>query len=159
MAKKTPSKRTVETLMHEKTKRKNIPTAEYQSVLQKEEQSPVRVTYERRNRDFVLADRPNRFESPDHADRPVVLAAVNDGVEMGAGEHRWCFRIATLEPTEDVADAVDMNFQSGLAHEMDQHLPAAQFFDRKNQPRHRAPVADADAPNGIQVAHQAALID
>ena len=53
MAKKTPSKRTVETLMHEKAKRKNIPTAEYQSVLQKEEQSPVRVAYERRNRDLV----------------------------------------------------------------------------------------------------------
>src|SRR5664279_2068418 len=31
---------------------KNIPTAEYQSVLQKAEQSPVRVAYERRNRDL-----------------------------------------------------------------------------------------------------------
>ena len=31
---------------------RNIPTAEYQSVLQKTEQSPVRVAYERRNRDL-----------------------------------------------------------------------------------------------------------
>ena len=52
MAKKPQSKRTVETLTHEKAKRKNIPTAEYQSVLQKEEQSPVRIAYERRNRNL-----------------------------------------------------------------------------------------------------------
>jgi adenine-specific DNA-methyltransferase len=44
--------KTVGTLTHEKARRKNIPTAEYQSVLQKEEQSPIRVGYERRNRDL-----------------------------------------------------------------------------------------------------------
>src|SRR5208337_584467 len=43
---------TVETLKHDEATRKNIPTAEYQSVLQKTEQSPVRVAYERRNRDL-----------------------------------------------------------------------------------------------------------
>src|SRR5205809_2642767 len=32
--------------------RKNIPTAEYQSVLEKEAQDPVRAAYERRNRDL-----------------------------------------------------------------------------------------------------------
>ncbi|MFZ4439121.1 MAG: site-specific DNA-methyltransferase [Syntrophales bacterium] len=37
----------VETLTHEEARRKNIPTAEYQSVMQKEEQSPVRVAYKR----------------------------------------------------------------------------------------------------------------
>ena len=42
----------VEALTHEEATRKNIPTAEYQSVMQKEEQSPVRVAYERRNRDL-----------------------------------------------------------------------------------------------------------
>lgn len=52
MAKKMPAAKTVETLKHEEAKRKNIPTAEYQSVLQKNEQSPVRVAYERRNRDL-----------------------------------------------------------------------------------------------------------
>jgi adenine-specific DNA-methyltransferase len=51
MAKKQ-SKKTVETLTHEEARRKNIPTAEYQSVMQKKEQSPVRVAYERRNRDL-----------------------------------------------------------------------------------------------------------
>ncbi len=51
MAKKT-KKLTVETLTHEEATRKNIPTAEYQSVLQKAEQDPVRVAYERRNRDL-----------------------------------------------------------------------------------------------------------
>jgi adenine-specific DNA-methyltransferase len=52
MAKKLPAAKTVETLKHEEAKRKNIPTAEYQSVLQKAERSPVRVSYERRNRDL-----------------------------------------------------------------------------------------------------------
>jgi len=52
MAKRQPSAKTVEALKHEEAKRRNIPTAEYQSVLQKNEQSPVRVAYERRNRDL-----------------------------------------------------------------------------------------------------------
>jgi adenine-specific DNA-methyltransferase len=51
MAKKS-GQRTVETLKHDEATRKNIPTAEYQSVLQKEQQNPVRVAYERRNRDL-----------------------------------------------------------------------------------------------------------
>jgi adenine-specific DNA-methyltransferase len=42
----------VETLTHEEAKRKNIPTAEYQSVVNKEAQDPVRVAYERRNKDL-----------------------------------------------------------------------------------------------------------
>src|SRR5258706_3316682 len=52
MAGKQASGKTVETLKHDEATRKNIPTAEYQSVLQKEEQHPVRVAYERRNRDL-----------------------------------------------------------------------------------------------------------
>src|ERR1700688_1539509 len=52
MAKKQSTAKTVETLKHEEATRKNIPTAEYQSVLQKAEQSPVRRAYERRNRDL-----------------------------------------------------------------------------------------------------------
>src|SRR5712692_7928755 len=50
--KKNTTRKTVETLKHDKVSRKNIPTAEYQSVMQKEEQSPIRVAYERRNRDL-----------------------------------------------------------------------------------------------------------
>ncbi len=45
-------KKTVVTLTHEEATRKNIPTAEYHSVMQKEQQSPVRIAYERRNRDL-----------------------------------------------------------------------------------------------------------
>jgi len=44
--------RTVESLTHKEASRKNIPTAEYQSVMQKEQQSPIRLAYERRNRDL-----------------------------------------------------------------------------------------------------------
>jgi len=49
---KTATSKTVETLTHSEATRKNIPTAEYQSVMQKGEQNPVRVAYERRNRDL-----------------------------------------------------------------------------------------------------------
>ena len=51
MAKKSPTAKTVEALKHEEATRKNIPTAEYQSVLQKGEQDPKRVSYPR-NRDL-----------------------------------------------------------------------------------------------------------
>ena len=49
--KKPKSPKTVEALSHDEAKRKNIPTAEYQSVLQKNEQEPVKVSYPR-NRDL-----------------------------------------------------------------------------------------------------------
>jgi adenine-specific DNA-methyltransferase len=48
MAKKKSNKKlTVETLTHDEATRKNIPTAEYQSVVAKEVENPIRVTYER----------------------------------------------------------------------------------------------------------------
>jgi adenine-specific DNA-methyltransferase len=52
MATKKNNPLTVETLKHDGATRKNIPTAEYQSVMAKDEQKPVRVEYERRNRDL-----------------------------------------------------------------------------------------------------------
>ncbi len=42
----------VETINHYDASRKNIPTQEYQSVMQKEDLEPIRVAYERRNRDL-----------------------------------------------------------------------------------------------------------
>ena len=47
-----PKQKTIETLTHDEASRKNIPTAEYQSVMRTDEQSPIRVAYERRNRDL-----------------------------------------------------------------------------------------------------------
>ena len=44
--------RKVETLTHGEASRKNIPTAEFRSVMDRSEQSPVRVAYKRRNRDL-----------------------------------------------------------------------------------------------------------
>ena len=48
--KKTPKQ--VETFTHEDASRKNIPTAEFQSVMAKEDESPIQVAYKRRNRDL-----------------------------------------------------------------------------------------------------------
>jgi adenine-specific DNA-methyltransferase len=42
----------VEALKHDEASRKNIPTAEYQSLIEKDAQSPIQVAYERRNRDL-----------------------------------------------------------------------------------------------------------
>ncbi|MGZ4974078.1 MAG: site-specific DNA-methyltransferase, partial [Limisphaerales bacterium] len=52
VSKKAESKLSVETLKHDEATRKNIPTAEYQSVMAKDEQNPIRIAYERRNRDL-----------------------------------------------------------------------------------------------------------
>ncbi len=55
MAKRTAKNKTIkkiETITHDDASRKNIPTAEFQSVMRKDEQDPIRVAYERRNRDL-----------------------------------------------------------------------------------------------------------
>ena len=50
MAKKI--QKTVEILTHHEASRKNIPTAEYQSVMRKDEETPIQIAYKRRNRDL-----------------------------------------------------------------------------------------------------------
>ena len=52
MPRRTRGPKQVEALRHEEAKRTNIPTAEYQSVLAKEGESPIQVAYARRNRDL-----------------------------------------------------------------------------------------------------------
>ena len=55
MAKGTPRKKTgkkVVTIRHGEAVRKNIPTAEHQSVMRADEQTPIQIAYERRNRDL-----------------------------------------------------------------------------------------------------------
>src|SRR5471030_823588 len=47
MAKKPAVAKSVEALTHDEAKRKNIPTAEFQSVLEKEQQNPKKVRYPR----------------------------------------------------------------------------------------------------------------
>ena len=49
---KRSSGKTVATLRHREASRKNIPTAEFRSVMDRSEQSPIQVAYERRNRDL-----------------------------------------------------------------------------------------------------------
>ena len=51
MAKRKKAK-SVETLTHGEAARRNIPTAEYHPVMADEDKAPVRVAYERRNRDL-----------------------------------------------------------------------------------------------------------
>jgi len=55
MVKKSPKKKTkksVESLTHKDASRKNIPTAEFQSAMRKDEQRPIQIAYECRNRDL-----------------------------------------------------------------------------------------------------------
>jgi adenine-specific DNA-methyltransferase len=46
MAKKKPSRKSVEALMHEEARRTNIPTAELQAVVDDQTRSPIRVAYD-----------------------------------------------------------------------------------------------------------------
>ena len=55
MPKRTPKSKTpkiVEAITHQEAKRKNIPTAEFESVMRKDEKTPIQLAYERRNRDL-----------------------------------------------------------------------------------------------------------
>ena len=52
MARKKIAKKKIKTLKHEGEKRTNIPSAEHQSMLDDSVQDPIRVAYERRNRDL-----------------------------------------------------------------------------------------------------------
>ena len=45
-------RKSVESLTHEEARRRNLPSAEHQPLMREEEQTPVRVAYERRNRDL-----------------------------------------------------------------------------------------------------------
>ncbi len=44
--------KSVETLVHDEASRRNLPSAEHQPLMREDEQSPVRVAYQRRNRDL-----------------------------------------------------------------------------------------------------------
>ena len=54
MAKRRTRKKPIEvtTITHDEASRRNIPTAEYRSVMEKSDQSPIQVAYQRRNRDL-----------------------------------------------------------------------------------------------------------
>jgi adenine-specific DNA-methyltransferase len=52
MARKTTKKKKIETIHHNDASRRNIPTAEYQSIVQKEDDSPLQIAYQRRNKDL-----------------------------------------------------------------------------------------------------------
>lgn len=51
-SKKKNTTKTVEAIRHDEATRKNIPTAEYQSVMREADKDAIRVAYERRNRDL-----------------------------------------------------------------------------------------------------------
>ena len=65
------SGKTVETLKHTDDKRANIPTAEYQAVLEEDDRDPIQVAYERRNRGL---DPQLVWRGKDDQDRPDLMA-------------------------------------------------------------------------------------
>ncbi len=52
MAKRKKDPKKVEAFTHDDASRTNIPTAEFESVMRKEDKTPVQIAYERRNRDL-----------------------------------------------------------------------------------------------------------
>ena len=59
MAVKKTNGKKIETLIHDEARRKNIPTAEFQSVIQKEAQDPLKIKYSR-NVDGLNEEKENR---------------------------------------------------------------------------------------------------
>ena len=49
---RSPKAKSVETLKHDEARRSNLPSAEHQPLMREQEQSPLRLAYERRNRDL-----------------------------------------------------------------------------------------------------------
>jgi adenine-specific DNA-methyltransferase len=52
MARKPKAPKRIDTLTHDAAKRTNIPTAEFESVMEDADKTPIRLAYERRNRDL-----------------------------------------------------------------------------------------------------------
>lgn len=52
MAKRTKSPKIIDSLTHKDAARKNIPTAEYESIMDEETKKPIALAYDRRNRDL-----------------------------------------------------------------------------------------------------------
>ncbi len=52
MAKTDPTPKPISTFTHNEQTRKNIPTAEYQAMVESDTKTPIRVAYDRRNRDL-----------------------------------------------------------------------------------------------------------
>ena len=69
---RTPRKtKKVETLTHGEASRKNIPTAEYQAVMEQDDRSPIQIAYQRRNRDL---DPQLVWRGKDEQDRSELVA-------------------------------------------------------------------------------------
>ena len=92
MAKRRAKPKTVKTLKHEEAKRPNIPTAEFQSIMRKDEQNALRVAYERRNREG--AARNERFremlESAEFEVTAETLKKLRLWEEQGAAQGLVC---------------------------------------------------------------------
>ena len=83
------SEKDIVALDHKEASRRNIPTAEYQSVMRAEEMSPVRVAYERRNRDLDPQLVWRGKDEQDWSDLVVdCAAALHPGEGQAAGADR-----------------------------------------------------------------------
>jgi adenine-specific DNA-methyltransferase len=71
MSKKKNRTVEVEALTHKDAKRRNIPTAEFESVMREDDKSPVEIAYERRNRDL---DPQLVWRGKDEQDRSGLIA-------------------------------------------------------------------------------------
>ena len=85
------AKRVIEVaaLTHDAATRQNIPTAEFESVMREQDKTPIRLAYERRNRDLdpQLVWRGKDEQDWSDLDRPGA-AALHPGEGAPEGHHR-----------------------------------------------------------------------
>ncbi len=96
--------KSVETLKHADARRMNIPTAEYESVMDDAIKSPIRIAYERRNRDLDPQLVWRGKDEQDWSDLVVARAAAlhpGEGASQGADRRPAAPEQARGEAAED----------------------------------------------------------
>ncbi|KKL68119.1 hypothetical protein LCGC14_2128160, partial [marine sediment metagenome] len=133
--KKTVKKKTakkVEALTHDEASRKNIPTAEFQSVMRKDEQSPIRVAYERRNRDLdpQLVWRGKDEQDWSDLEVPVVPVYIQEKVHPRAIVEDLRRRAGKAVPDPQMSFFDDFNGIEEFEHKIDFYHHDANWSNR-----------------------------
>ena len=94
------------------------------------------------------------FDAAEDAEAAVILACVDDRVDMGADhDGGFVFIFFRFPDAEDVADVVDDDLEAGFLHEGNDVVAAFLFRVGSCETRAAAISADADLAEGVDVIH------
>ena len=118
--------KSIETLLHPEATRKNIPTAEWQSLVEDQTKDPLRVAYERRNRDLdpqlVWRGKDEQDRGEDAKEKKSTMETYwVPGVNNLKAQGQWAFAEFTdvWAIQSDFAAKVEAEFNPVLAEAVD----------------------------------------